>query len=360
MDFKPLVSVIIDNYNYGRFIAEAINSVLSQTYTNYEIIIVDDGSNDNSREVIDKYYKRYPDKITPVYKDNGGQASAFNAGFKVARGDIIAFLDSDDYWFEDKLKKIIIKHKDYAIIQHNLMKKEQKYTNVMETGRMIRRFFTEYGCYAYVMPTSALSFTHQLLERVFPIPETGTLRICADSYIAGHALQLESIGSVDECLGMYRVHGNNLFYEAGDSLERGGQIIAALNEAFQIKGLPLVPYHKTQGEAWTKGFINEVDISPGKVYLIYGVGGMGQTFYEHIVVNGGIVRCFSDSSPAKWGTFFNHKEVIRPEDIDEIRHTFDKIVIGSMYIRDILKRLIELGYKPQKDIVLPQYMSMNE
>src|SRR5688572_29854944 len=90
--FQPLVSVIVNNYNYGRFLAQAIDSALSQDYPRLEVIVVDDGSTDDSREII----ARYGSKISPVLKANGGQASAFNAGFNASRGDVVIFLDSDD------------------------------------------------------------------------------------------------------------------------------------------------------------------------------------------------------------------------------------------------------------------------
>ena len=95
---NPLVSVIIGNYNYGRFISEAIESALNQTYKNFELIVVDDGSTDNSREIIESY----GDKLTAIFQENGGQGRAFNAGFAVSKGEIICFLDSDDYYYPEK------------------------------------------------------------------------------------------------------------------------------------------------------------------------------------------------------------------------------------------------------------------
>ncbi len=74
---KPLVSILINNYNYGRFLSKAIDSALNQEYQNIEVIVVDDGSTDDSRKIIESYGER----IKPVLKENGGQASAFNAGF---------------------------------------------------------------------------------------------------------------------------------------------------------------------------------------------------------------------------------------------------------------------------------------
>src|SRR6266511_2235841 len=85
-------SIIVNNYNYGRFLKVAIDSALAQTYPATEVIVVDDGSTDESREII----AGYGDRIVPVLKENGGQASAFNAGFRASRGDAIVFLDADD------------------------------------------------------------------------------------------------------------------------------------------------------------------------------------------------------------------------------------------------------------------------
>src|ERR687897_1735676 len=95
MSKLPLASIIVDNYNSRRFLEETIDSALAQTYPNTEVIAVDDGSTDDSREIIDGY----GDRIVPVFKENGGQASAFNAGFLASRGEVIFFLDGDDRFF---------------------------------------------------------------------------------------------------------------------------------------------------------------------------------------------------------------------------------------------------------------------
>src|ERR1019366_4357461 len=98
----PLVSILINNYNYGRFLRDAIDSALNQTYSNIEVIVVDDGSTDSSREIIATYEKR----IIPVLKANGGQASAFNAGFAASKGDWVYLLDSDDLFNAKKVERV--------------------------------------------------------------------------------------------------------------------------------------------------------------------------------------------------------------------------------------------------------------
>jgi glycosyltransferase involved in cell wall biosynthesis len=93
------VSVIIPAYNGDRYIKEAIDSVLAQTYPNYEIIVVDDGSTDNTRSII----QSYGNKINYISQENQGVAAARNRGLKLAQGEYIAFLDQDDFFLPDKL-----------------------------------------------------------------------------------------------------------------------------------------------------------------------------------------------------------------------------------------------------------------
>src|SRR5215212_8459413 len=88
----PLASVIINNFNYGRFLREAIDSALAQDYPATEVVVVDDGSTDDSRAVIESYR----DRVRAVFKENGGQGSAYNAGVPVSRGEYVCMLDADD------------------------------------------------------------------------------------------------------------------------------------------------------------------------------------------------------------------------------------------------------------------------
>ena len=102
MEALPLVSILITSYNYDRYLGNAIDSALNQTFRNIEVVVVDDGSEDNSLDVI----KSYGDRIVSVVKQNGGQASAFNAGFAKSKGEIICFLDSDDEFTPDKVDHV--------------------------------------------------------------------------------------------------------------------------------------------------------------------------------------------------------------------------------------------------------------
>ncbi|MGA6957802.1 MAG: glycosyltransferase family A protein, partial [Candidatus Acidiferrales bacterium] len=98
---KPAVTVLIDTYNHERFIEEAIVSVLEQDFpqSDMEVLVVDDGSTDRTPEIVAKFEPR----VRLIRKANGGQASAFNAGIPQACGEIVSFLDGDDWWARNKL-----------------------------------------------------------------------------------------------------------------------------------------------------------------------------------------------------------------------------------------------------------------
>ena len=98
----PRVSVVIPTYNRREYVQEAIDSVLAQSYTDYELIVVDDGSNDSTGEAL---HSRYGDRLAYEWRPNAGVSAARNRGLELARGEFIAFLDSDDVWLPQKLQQ---------------------------------------------------------------------------------------------------------------------------------------------------------------------------------------------------------------------------------------------------------------
>ena len=103
---KPLVSILISNYNYARYLGESMQSALEQTYSNLELIVCDDGSTDESAGVIEQYERR-DRRVRLIRKANGGQASGLNAAFAASRGAILALLDSDDLFLPRKVERIV-------------------------------------------------------------------------------------------------------------------------------------------------------------------------------------------------------------------------------------------------------------
>lgn len=208
---KPLVSIIINNYNYARFLTEAIESALNQTYKNIEVIVVDDGSTDNSREII----MQYGDRLVPILKENGGQASAFNAGFQISKGDIILFLDADDTLKPSAIDKVVQAWSpSLSKVQFKLQiidgqsRTEDNYipSNMMTSGDLLPTLL-QTGIYSFP-PTSGNAWNRSYLSSVLPMPEA-EWRIAADGYMLFLAPLFGQIYSINEPLGLYRIHGSN-------------------------------------------------------------------------------------------------------------------------------------------------------
>ena len=98
-----MISVIIPCYNHGQYLSHALNSVLSQTFTDWEAIIVDDGSTDETREVAGHFVDR---RLHYVYQENQGLSAARNSGIRIAQGEYLAFLDADDEWEPEFLETV--------------------------------------------------------------------------------------------------------------------------------------------------------------------------------------------------------------------------------------------------------------
>ncbi|WP_347216800.1 glycosyltransferase family 2 protein, partial [Chryseobacterium sp.] len=109
------VSVIVPCYNQAQYLDECLQSVLDQTHQNWECIIVNDGSTDNTEETAKKWVAKDP-RFSYVYKENGGLSSARNAGLEKAQGDYIQFLDSDDMIHREKFSKSLIHNPEYPLM----------------------------------------------------------------------------------------------------------------------------------------------------------------------------------------------------------------------------------------------------
>lgn len=219
MNNNPLVSILINNYNYGRFLPEAIDSALNQTYSNIEVIVVDDGSTDNSQEIIKSYEKR----VIPILKPNGGQASAFNAGFAASRGEIICFLDSDDIFKPEKIAEIVNifkEHQDIGWCFHPLEFFSKNLINIVQenytglSGKYNLCPYIKQGQLKGKMPfggtaTSGICFRRTLLKLILPMPEA--INITSDDYIKYTALGLDQGFIILENLAIQRIHDNNAY-----------------------------------------------------------------------------------------------------------------------------------------------------
>lgn len=212
MKFHPYISIIINNYNYDRFLPDAINSAINQTYPHTEVIVVDDGSTDNSREII----AEYGDCIIPVLQPNGKQAAAFNSGFARSKGDIIIFLDSDDYLYPQAVEQIV------AVWQPEFSKVHYRLKVVDTHGKFLGysspqgsaplssgevwKLLLDKGGYIST-PTSGNALNRRVLEKLFPIPDE--YKLTADDYLSFQVPFYGDVGAIEEPLGAYRIHDTN-------------------------------------------------------------------------------------------------------------------------------------------------------
>jgi glycosyltransferase involved in cell wall biosynthesis len=215
MGSGPLASVVINNFNYGRLLGEAIDSALSQSYAPLEVVVVDDGSTDGSRDVIAGYGSR----VKSVLKANGGQGSTFNAGFAASAGEIVCFLDADDRFFPDKVARVadaFARHPQAGWCFHalrlidtrtggTLPQAEHETTRLIDFREPIKR-----GTMPWFAPaTSAISYRRELLQMLLPMPELeGT---SADRYLKMAGLGLAPGVYLDEELAEQKIHGENAY-----------------------------------------------------------------------------------------------------------------------------------------------------
>lgn len=213
MSQLPLASIVISSYNYGRFLPEAIDSALGQTYPKTEVIVVDDGSTDDSREVIAGYGER----VLPVWKDNGGQASALNAGFRASHGEVIFFVDSDDLLLPTAVEKALPFFADPQVAKVHwslwVVDDQGKRTGDVVMSPLaegdLREAVIRDGPYGYLWPdTTGNAWARPFLERVVPLPEEA-FRTCPDLYLCGLAPLFGTIGRIPEPQGCWRSHSQN-------------------------------------------------------------------------------------------------------------------------------------------------------
>ena len=214
---KSFLSVLIDTYNHERFIEKAVVSVLEQDFpaADREILVVDDGSTDSTPEIL----KKFAPHIRILRNENGGQASAFNAGIPECKGEIVAFLDGDDWWAEKKLTRVaetLAAEPAVGIVGHGIVivgRDGQEQTELLRAGHHFRAN-TVAGAKLFrvrcaFLGTSRMTIRTRLLRKIGRVPEA--IRIQADEYLFTLAAVLAEVRILPEALTFYRLHEANRF-----------------------------------------------------------------------------------------------------------------------------------------------------
>lgn len=215
-------SLVVINHNYGRFLAQAVTSALQQSYSDREVIVVDDGSSDGSRAVIESFGA----EITAIFQPQGGHVSAVNTGFAAASGDGVVFLDADDFLYPSFLARAA------ALWEDDLAKLQFRLDTVDEAGQnqnapfpyfpddlspeQILRQSLEFGYYPWTV-SSGNVFSARYLGKLMPIDRAVIYR-SPDGYLSRMAPLFGKVISSGEILGAYRVHGANAWARAGRAL----------------------------------------------------------------------------------------------------------------------------------------------
>lgn len=232
----PKVSILINCYNYGQYVGEAIASAIGQSYPNLEVIVVDDGSTDNSVEVA----KTFGDQIKLVTKSNGGQNSAVNAGVAASTGSVLCLLDADDIFFSHKAATVVRSMKELGMLGKPFMlyhraamindNGEPIHPDLIKAriGSLIRDLYI-WPKYDHLSnpkevlvytqkegvdpdisnwPPSYFCMTRELAEILFPLPE-GACKIYADIYINRAAGFFAPRINLRRKLSSYRIHHAN-------------------------------------------------------------------------------------------------------------------------------------------------------
>lgn len=239
---KPFISVLIDTYNHERFVGEAVSSVLAQEYPQglREILVVDDGSTDRTAEIL----AQFDDAIRVLRKPNGGQASAFNYAIPQCKGEIVAFLDGDDWWKPEKLNLLsdaFASNVSVGLVGNGITEVLPGGVQRSELVRDAPRFRIDSVAGARLfrqrksfLGTSRMAYRAELLRRIGPVPES--LVFEADEFVFTLGSLFSDVFVLREPLTFYRLHDQNLFQLSGGnkaSLRRKYQVLVALHQALQ-------------------------------------------------------------------------------------------------------------------------------
>lgn len=230
---------IINNYNYGDFLIEAIESCINQTKQFDEIIIVDDGSTDHSLQVAKQYCDNFP-VVRLIAKSNGGQLSCFDVGFQASTGDVVFFLDADDIYEMDYLAKALNYYEAHPSCDFLFCGLRE-----FDLSDKIIRWApndVDFGYTAllnYALPhwigaqTSAISIKRSLLMKILPLPLwSDWITRADDCLVFGASLAGGRKMYMDAVLVRYRVHGNNLFTGRKIIAEKRYERILALERMY--------------------------------------------------------------------------------------------------------------------------------
>lgn len=211
---SPLVSIIIPSYNHGKFIGRALDSILSQTYKYFEVIVVDNYSNDETDLVISQHLD--PRIQLFKIKNNGILGASRNLGVQVAKGDWIAFLDSDDWWCSEKLECCISKISNAVdLIYHDLaivdQRKNNRHPRIVRTRQLIKPVLVDLLINGNLISNSSVMVRKSVFYKIGPINQEPEINPSVDyNTWLKVAKETNNFLYLSRCLGYYQLHASNV------------------------------------------------------------------------------------------------------------------------------------------------------
>jgi glycosyltransferase involved in cell wall biosynthesis len=209
----PLVSVVIPAWNAGTFIGRTLDSVKDQTFTDYEVIVTDDGSSDDTKDVVDAWLSRNNIAGRCIRQENTGVAGARNTAMRAARGRLIALLDSDDLWYPDKLARVIPefdKHQEILLVGHHMTAVQNgKHVATLKKGPLVPKMYERLLFDGNALAPSAAVFKKQEALDIGGFREDRRLDTVEDY---DFWLRLSLVGPyclVDDVLAEYTIRPNS-------------------------------------------------------------------------------------------------------------------------------------------------------
>ena len=207
-----LISVIITNYNYAAFVGKAIDSVLAQTHREVECIVIDDGSTDSSRQVLES-----KSGIVTIFKANGGQAQALKTGLDAARGEVVISLDADDLLYPNACEEVAAAWRSGLSCLSYRLSLNGDPSQCWPAEPFLEKGHAEFLAANGYYPSPPMSgnafhieYMRQLLGRAEGLNGDGV-----DAYLLYSAPFFGAIGHVDKALGIYTTHGGNVSMSSG-------------------------------------------------------------------------------------------------------------------------------------------------
>jgi len=277
----PFISVVIPTYNSADFIAKTLETVSLQTYNNYEVIVSDDGSTDNTVDVVKSFFLKYPDREKKLLiNKHEGPGAARNKGIEGASGDWISFLDSDDLWSHNKLESTvgyIHKNDDIDLVCHSLIVKDGSKENLMDPSKYfnnkINPFLSMYreSC----LYTSALTIKKDILYQAGLFDDKLLSAQDYDLWLRLGLIDKIKMGFIENPLSQHIIREGNI----SSNVERRLECMLEISRKYyvelkKVSRVPKIEKIKFEGRVYTTVgvmFLRRKNITKGIYYLFIGL-----------------------------------------------------------------------------------------